>query len=72
VKTGAMKGSALKQLYGYYSMWMTWASMNPEGTVIPGPSEVSEQLLKQKPIHELNEPLPTNPNKKQMPEEIPF
>ncbi|MDR3357720.1 MAG: DUF3179 domain-containing protein [Desulfovibrio sp.] len=46
---GNMQGASMKQLYGYYSMWFAWASMNPETFVIPGPGEVPAELLQLTP-----------------------
>lgn len=42
---GNMKGASMPQLYGGYSMWFAWYSMNPETLVIPGPGEVQSNLL---------------------------
>jgi hypothetical protein len=42
---GNMRGASMKQLYGYYSMWFAWGSMNPETFTIPGPGEVPADLL---------------------------
>ncbi|MDR2055492.1 MAG: DUF3179 domain-containing protein [Desulfovibrio sp.] len=46
---GNMQGASMKQLYGCYSMWFAWASMNPETFVIPGPGEVPADLLRLTP-----------------------
>lgn len=42
---GNMKGSSMKELYGVYSMWFAWYSINPETLYIPGPGEVPANLL---------------------------
>ena len=46
---GNMQGASMKQLYGYYSMWFAWASMNPETFTLPGPGEVPANLLQLSP-----------------------
>lgn len=46
---GNMKGAGLTQIYGVYSMWFAWYSMNPETLVIPGPGEVPRDLLSPHP-----------------------
>ncbi|MDR2745107.1 MAG: DUF3179 domain-containing protein [Desulfovibrio sp.] len=46
---GNMQGASMRQLYGCYSMWFAWASMNPETFVIPGPGEVPAGLLQLTP-----------------------
>jgi hypothetical protein len=46
---GNMQGASMKQLYGYYSMWFAWGSMNPETFTIPGPGEVPADLLQLAP-----------------------
>lgn len=47
--SGNMRGSAMKQKYGIYSMWFAWASINPETFTVPGPGEVEEKFLRQPP-----------------------
>lgn len=42
---GNLQGASMKQLYGGYSMWFAWYSLNPETFVIPGPGEVAAELL---------------------------
>lgn len=42
---GNMRGAAMRELFGVYSMWFAWYSMNPETFVIPGPGEVDQKLL---------------------------
>lgn len=46
---GNMLGAGLTQIYGVYSMWFAWYSMNPETLVIPGPGEVPQNLLSPNP-----------------------
>ena len=46
---GNMKGASMPQVYGAYSMWFAWYSINPETLVIPGPGEVPEKLLSPAP-----------------------
>lgn len=56
---GPLQGSSMKQFYGYYSMWMAWASMNPETSVIPGDNEVPESMLSTRRVDEtLGNPIP--------------
>lgn len=43
--SGPLQGASMPQLYGIYSMWFAWASLNPETNFIPGPGEVSGHLL---------------------------
>ena len=43
--SGPLQGASMPQLYGIYSMWFAWASLNPETNFIPGPGEVNAQLL---------------------------
>ena len=42
---GNMKGAAMPEHFGGYSMWFAWYSINPETLTIPGPGEVPENLL---------------------------
>lgn len=42
---GNMKGAAMRQYYGVYSMWFAWYSINPETHVLPGPGEVQKEML---------------------------
>ncbi|MDR1776784.1 MAG: DUF3179 domain-containing protein [Desulfovibrio sp.] len=46
---GNMQGASMKQIYGCYSMWFAWSSMNPETFAIPGPGEVAPELLQLSP-----------------------
>lgn len=46
---GNMKGSSMKELFGVYSMWFAWASLNPETLAVPGPGEVPKELLSPNP-----------------------
>ena len=43
--SGPLQGASMPQLYGIYSMWFAWASLNPETNFIPGPGEVNAHLL---------------------------
>jgi hypothetical protein len=54
---GNMQGASMKQLYGCYSMWFAWASMNPETVTIPGPGEVPAELLQLTPPGTGNSPV---------------
>lgn len=47
--SGNMKGASMKQYFGHYSMWFAWYDINPETFYIPGPGEVSENLLSPAP-----------------------
>ena len=40
-----MKGAAMPEYFGGYSMWLAWYSINPETLTVPGPGEVPENLL---------------------------
>ena len=55
----------MPQLYGIYSMWFAWASLNPETNFIPGPGEVSSHLLQTGEPRNVQAPLgfagPTTP-----------
>lgn len=42
---GNMKGAAMPEFFGGYSMWFAWYSINPETLTVPGPGEVPENLL---------------------------
>lgn len=42
---GNMKGAAMPEYFGGYSMWFAWYSINPETLTVPGPGEVPENLL---------------------------
>lgn len=62
---GPLQGASMPQLYGVYSMWFAWASLNPETNFIPGPGEVSAHLLQTGEPRNVQAPLgfagPTTP-----------
>ncbi len=62
---GPLQGASMPQLYGIYSMWFAWASLNPETNFIPGPGEVSAHLLQTGEPRNVKPPLgfggPTTP-----------
>lgn len=47
---GNMENATMGQLFGVYSMWFAWYSINPETYTVPGPGEVSSDLLKLSPL----------------------
>lgn len=47
---GNMQGASMKQYFGIYSMWFAWYAVNPETFLIPGPGEVSQELLNTTPL----------------------
>ncbi len=47
---GNMMGASMNQYYGVYSMWFNWYNINPETYLIPGPGEVSKDILHAKPL----------------------
>lgn len=59
--SGNMKGAAMQQYFGHYSMWFAWYSINPETHFIPGPGEVSKTLLSPNPPGVGDIPIPTSP-----------
>lgn len=60
---GNMKGSSMKELYGVYSMWFAWYSINPETLTIPGPGEVPARLLSTEAPSDVEVPVAPDPNK---------
>ncbi len=42
---GNMKDASMQQYFGIYSMWFNWFNLNPETQLIPGPGEVSKDVL---------------------------
>ncbi len=58
---GNMKGAAMKQFFGVYSMWFAWYSINPETFVVPGPGVVKSNLLSPTPPGVDKEGKPENP-----------
>ncbi len=42
---GNMQGASMRQYFGIYSMWFSWFNLNPETSIIPGPGEVSKDVL---------------------------
>ncbi len=42
---GNMKDASMQQYFGIYSMWFSWFNFHPETALIPGPGEVSKDVL---------------------------